>query len=751
MWMGRQGGSGGQAHGLVAQTPASKSIGVRIILLILAILVPLVAFDFYNASQEEKRWISEVSNDLQNSTREAVTKIDDLIDASEELLLGLASTDAVLGNNLFSCTRVLRNIGQRFVKYTNFSVVNADKYIVCSSGSLPKPKDVSTSTNIIEAFETKSFAVSPFKFGVLTGQPVLVFSMPLFNYDKEVVGTVNNGLSLTWLGEYLAGISRVEGQRMLVFDGQGTIMASHPPALHKAGSSIAGLPIFAHSVSRLGTSVQIVDSQGEEILITAERIERIPGGAFVAAMVPLEPVLAETNRVLYFHLGLLLLLAALSLFIGWIGAQALVLKPIARLIDATGKVEAGDLRARSGLDYHAGELGTLAVAYDRMVEALEVRTNALRASEANYRELVESEEQLIHRYLPDTTETFANQALADFMGMAPERLVGLKWIEFVSADEQEVVLGFLHSRTPENPTYVYENMMRDRDGEKRWLRWNNRAFFDDDGNITHFQAVGIDLTDRKEVEQSLEVAMMEARAASVAKSNFLANMSHELRTPLNSIIGFSEMMSASVMGKLPAQYEEYASFITNSGHHLLNIINDILDLSKIEAGMLRLEESELDLHREVSEVVNMTQDQAVKNGNALHNGLRIDDSLRIVGDRMRIKQVLLNLVGNAIKFTHGGTITIDGRLQDGGVVLSICDTGIGMTDEELQEALKPFGQVDSQHLTKRFEGTGLGLPLADKLAAMHGATLDVTSKKGEGTKVVLRFPAERTVTLRAEI
>ena len=172
---------------MAPRTPVRKSIGVRIFMLILAVVVPLAGFDFYNSSKEKKRWTQEITQDLNAATREAANKISDLINASEDLLTGLLATERVSDHNLFSCTRVLRNVAAQFPKYTNFSVVNADKFIVCSSGTLLKPKNVSGSPNIIQAFKTKAFAISPFKFGVLTGKPVLVFSKPMLGAEGEVV------------------------------------------------------------------------------------------------------------------------------------------------------------------------------------------------------------------------------------------------------------------------------------------------------------------------------------------------------------------------------------------------------------------------------------------------------------------------------------------------------------------------------------------------------------------------------------
>ena len=730
----------------MAEKPKTKrTIRARIMVLILVVVVPLAVFQIYIASQTIERRTFDAYRLLDRSTSEAQVKIEDLIKASEELLSGLAVTDAVTGRNAFSCTRVLRQVQGKFTKYTNFSVVNADKYIVCSSGKLLQPKFVGKSPNIVEAFETGSFAVSPFKFGVLTGKPVLVFSMPLLDARGKVAGTVNNGLSLTWLGDYLATLVATAGQQMLVVDGQGKVMASYPKGRFEVGSSIAQLPLGKAVLGTDSPARQFTNAFGDEVMTSVRQLAHIPGDARIVALAPVGPLVAEVRKELYWQLALIFGVAAISLISGWIGAQVFVIKPISRLTALARKVEHGDFTARSDQSYDAGELGHLAWAYDQMVESLEERNNALQVSEAHYRELVESEEQLIHRFLPDTQEVFVNQALADFFGGTPEDWVGRHWKDFIDPDEAKDVEHFLSARTPDNPVYVFEHMIKNKKGEERWMRWNNRAFFDEAGNITHFQAVGLDLTDRKAVERSLELAMMEARAANMAKSNFMANMSHELRTPLNSIIGFSEMMSSGVIAKLPDQLAEYTQYITKSGHHLLNIINDILDLSKIEAGMLKLDEAPVNVHHEMEEVMAMVRRQISAGDNVLVEEFDRDKHYHLLGDRMRIKQVLLNLLSNAAKFTQAGTVTLKAEVVDGSIVIRVKDTGIGMSENDIKTALSPFGQVDGQHLSKRYEGTGLGLPLAEQLMSLHGGRLEIKSEIGVGTTVSMIFPAERTL------
>ncbi len=238
-------------------------------------------------------------------------------------------------------------------------------------------------------------------------------------------------------------------------------------------------------------------------------------------------------------------------------------------------------------------------------------------------------------------------------------------------------------------------------------------------------------------------AKRRAEEANQAKSAFLANMSHELRTPLNAILGFSEIIRDKLLGTDVDRYATYAADIHRSGSHLLSIVNDILDVTRIEAGKLELREERVRLSVLVTRCLAAVEQQASTGGVRLASPGK-ELGVSIYGDKHKLKQIVINLLSNAIKFTPpGGSIDITAAAEpEGGLSLSIRDTGIGMTEDEIRQALELFRQVDNS-LSRRFEGAGLGLPLAVRLTELHGGTIVIESAPGKGTTVAVHFPAER--------
>lgn len=274
-----------------------------------------------------------------------------------------------------------------------------------------------------------------------------------------------------------------------------------------------------------------------------------------------------------------------------------------------------------------------------------------------------------------------------------------------------------------------------------WLMINDIVL--DTGHVVSLSA---DISEIKHTEEALRRAKEEAELANRTKTEFLANMSHELRTPLNSVIGFSELLISTDFDQLGmSRVTEYLGDINRSGRHLLRLISDILDISKIEVGEMILDEEVVSLHKIVDECIKMIDERARRAGTSTF----IKDGCKpvwLMADETRLKQILLNLLTNAIKFTEaGGDVTVGWCLEENGNLnLCVIDTGEGMAPENIEIALEPFGQIATS-LTRDHEGAGLGLPLSRRLAELHGAELNIESNVDEGTTVRILFPAKRVI------
>lgn len=298
----------------------------------------------------------------------------------------------------------------------------------------------------------------------------------------------------------------------------------------------------------------------------------------------------------------------------------------------------------------------------------------------------------------------------------------------------------------ETDGFEYEYRLEGGDGCVRWVLHRGLAARDATGRVRRMGGSVSDITRRKEAERTLMEARRGAEAAAQAKSDFLAHMSHELRTPLNAIIGFAELMEGAIHGPVePAPYREYVDGINRSGRHLLALINDILDTAKIEAGRVELAETVVEIPALLTDTCTLLGPRLARRQVAVD--LDLPACLpRLWVDERRLRQVLLNLLTNAVKFSPTESrVTLAAEvLGTDGLVLRVIDRGVGMKAEEIPKALESFGQVHGAQ-TRTLEGTGLGLPLSRALVELHGGRLDIDSHPGTGTTVSVTLPPHRVI------
>lgn len=360
-----------------------------------------------------------------------------------------------------------------------------------------------------------------------------------------------------------------------------------------------------------------------------------------------------------------------------------------------------------------------------------------------YRVLTEAMPQQVWTAAADGSLDFINKGACEYFGRPQEAILGAGWIEFVHSEDVESCVARWRSSLESGDPYEVEFRLRSAEGAWRWHLGRALPVRNSAGEITKWLGTNTDIHDRLMAEQELRAAKESAELASQAKSDFLASMSHELRTPLNAIIGYSEMLEEEARDLEMEPFVSDLPKIHGAGKHLLSLINDVLDLSKIEAGKMELFNETFDAGEMIDAVVNTIHPLAAKNGNQLK--VERDPNLgTMTADLTKVRQSLFNLLSNSSKFTQNGEIRlIASRLQNSGeewIEFTVTDTGIGIPEKKRESVFEPFSQVDKGR-TRRYGGTGLGLAITKRFCELMGGRIAFESEPGKGSQFRILLPA----------
>lgn len=452
--------------------------------------------------------------------------------------------------------------------------------------------------------------------------------------------------------------------------------------------------------------------------------------------VPLEAALSSDRRVVAWAAGL----ASLGL-IALAAGEAFGLVPQGANFPVSANL-LGLFGAMSATVYAAGLAITVQLVHRRSEDAI-------RVGEERYRLLVENATDMITRHDDKGRVLFVSQASQQLLGEVPEKLIGDGLFERVHVADRPAYLTALSrcSANGEPVTVEFRVLQQDASGLEcySWVEMRCRPLQSSRGGAfpPGVLAGTRDISERKTQEDALLRARDEAESASRAKTQFLANMSHELRTPLNAVIGFSEILNRELFGALGEQrYRDYARLIHESGEHLLHVVNDILDMSKIEAGKLKLVKEPFDVGSLIASCVEVMRHAAEAKQLSLVTEVA-PGMPDLVADRRACKQMLLNVISNAIKFTDpGGWVRVAAREETETVELIVTDNGIGIGEQDLPKLGNPFVQADNAY-NRSHDGAGLGLSVVKGLARLHGGRLEIASKLGQGTTATIVLPVNR--------
>lgn len=607
-----------------------SSLRVRLLLPILLALAPALGLVLYTDLEDRRQASARAREIALRMVRLASADHERLIDTARQLLTTLAELPQVRPAQAPACQALLAGLLRQHRLYANLGAIGPDGVLYCSALPQAGPVYAGDRAYFQRAVQSRAFAVGDQQFGRVTRRATINFGHPLLAADGRLEGVVFAALELAWLAEYAGRAALPAGAELLLVDGRGTILVRHPEPERWAGRPAGEAPIVRALLAARGegtTEAAGPDGVARLFAFTTLGGEAGAGRAHLAVGLATAAVFADADRALLRNLAVLLLVALLALGLALAGAQLLLLRPVHRLLDATRRLAAGDLGARTGRPAGRGELGELAGAFDEMAEALERAEARRRADEA----------------------------------------------------------------------------LRQRNFE---LEQQNRA----------------------------------VQEAARLKGEFVSVVSHELRAPLASIQGYVELLLEGQAGPLAPSQREALAVVQRGAERLLALIQDLLDLARIEAGRLELEPARLDLRPLIREVADSLRPLLAARRQRLT--LDLPDTLPPVwADGGRIAQALTNLLSNAHKYTpEGGQVTVAAAAGAGVVRVEVTDTGVGLTPEEQAQLFTRFFRARGG-TGRDAGGTGLGLVITRSLVELHGGQVAVTSAPGAGSTFTITLPA----------
>ena len=602
-----------------------------------------------------------------------------------------------------------------------------------------------------------------------TGQDLAIASsLPVYDDSTgEFIGVVSIDIFLSHITDFLAGLQIGKTGQAYIIDQSGLLIATsthHTTIMHRADSAWQRLaavestdPIIAAtaqsivaeyaSFGDMGNQPQhTIEIDGEQHYLFVAPFRAVHGlDWLIVISIPRSDFLARIDAQNQVTVMLTILAIIVAFVISSITAIRLSY-PITRLSRVATDLARGNWQQKAPVR-GVQETRLLGKAFNEMSaqlhglfinleERIQERTQALASSEQRYRAMVEDQTELVCRFLPDYTLTFVNKSYCRFMGKSDEELVGTSFLPYIPAEERPEVIQRLANVNYENAVVTTEHRNLCYNGERRWMQWINRAFFDDANQVIEFQAVGRDITERKQFEQKLQMALAHEVELNELKSHFISTVSHEFRTPLAIILSSSQMLQR-YYDKLDAERKAvYFDRIERQIRQMTSLLDDVLIISRASMGKLEFVPEQIDFQALCENTINEIRYSIVTNHT--FELVTVGDCTDVFADPRLLRLIVTNLISNAAKYSPSDSVVaIELDCQPTEFRFSICDAGIGIPEAAQSHIFEPFYRATNVNSAP---GTGLGLAIVKQSVEQHGGTLSVKSELNKGTTFTVILP-----------
>lgn len=768
-----------------------SSLRFRLIALVLLALIPAFGVILYSAARHRDLIADQVQRNALAAARGIAAEQERFFENAHQLLIMLSRVPQIRENDRANCRKFLAGLLEPL--YADLGITDPKGNLICaalpSTASLVKPTD----PHLRRVKETYDFSVGAIRTDPSSGKTLVDLGFPLQDAPGVIGAIIVGVVDLSWITRVTAENHLHPGASFTLVDSKGRVSLRYPE-----GQNWMAKPIFAETsnegqaLQESEKTVEAVGADGVRRLFAFSQLKSPVGGRSTYAVIdiPAAMAFAEADRILVHNLVILALLAGLSSVAAWFGADVFVLRRIRDLVAATKQVTAGKLSARTRLPYGKTELGQMARAFDDLAEALEKHEAEAEISARQIQKQRQQQNALYDLNLAITSTldltSVLNTLLEEISALFPYCAATISWINKESgtleliarrnleptehpkpegALEQGLPLAVMKRKTylaisnaqldprTTNPEFFrshrlvsYLGMPLIAKGEAlgvlSFYTKEQREFTPDEVNFLNalVNQAAIAIYNSRLYEQTRKQAI-ELERSNKIKDEFLGVMSHELRTPLNIIMNYAEALRMGTFGEISPDQEKGTQKIRLQAGHLLTLINGILEITKIESGTVTVQREPLDLVDFMSENRSdymMPMEKEVMLEWDYPSTLPV-----IVSDRMKLKQILTNLVNNAIKFTDHGAVHISMQATKPGNVLElkVADTGSGISNDLLPYVFDKFRQIDST-TTRNHSGAGLGLYIVKTFVELLGGTISVQSNLGEGSVFTVRLPLD---------